>query len=102
MPCTPGIQMNVPAIDHNALPPNITPSSSLGTLSTTPKRGKTLPGAPGRARAFVSGGGGGSIEPSGYTPPPASKRARLTGLPKSYQDGPPGPRGDPGPTIGKK
>ena len=31
----PGIQMNVPAIYHNALPPNITPSSSPGTLSTS-------------------------------------------------------------------
>ena len=31
----PGIQMNVPAIDHNALPPDITPSSSPGTLSTS-------------------------------------------------------------------
>ena len=34
-PGTPSIQMNVPAIYHNALPPNITPSSSLGTLSTS-------------------------------------------------------------------
>ena len=29
----PGIQMNVPAIYHNAVSPNITPSSSPGTLS---------------------------------------------------------------------
>ena len=33
--CAPSIQMNVPAIYHNALPPNITPSSSPGTLSTS-------------------------------------------------------------------
>ena len=30
-----GIQMNVPAVYHNALPPNITPFSSPGTLSTS-------------------------------------------------------------------
>ena len=30
-----GIQMNVLAIYHNALPPNITPSSSPGNLSTS-------------------------------------------------------------------
>ena len=30
-PVAPSIQMNVPAIYHNALPPNITPSSSPGT-----------------------------------------------------------------------
>ena len=30
-PGAPAIQMNVPAIDHHALPPNITPSSSPGT-----------------------------------------------------------------------
>ena len=35
VPGAPAIQMNVLAIDHNALPPNITPSSSPGTLSTT-------------------------------------------------------------------
>ena len=35
-------------------------------------------------RVFVSGGGGGSIEPSGRTPP--QKRAQLTGSPKSYRD----------------
>ena len=34
LPGAPGIQMNVPAIYHNALPLNITPSSSPGTLST--------------------------------------------------------------------
>ena len=33
-PGAPSIQMNVPAIYHNPLPPNITPSSSPGTLST--------------------------------------------------------------------
>ena len=32
-PGEPGIKMNVPAIYHNALPPN--PSSSPGTLSTS-------------------------------------------------------------------
>ena len=32
-PGAPGIQMNAPAIYHNALPPSITPSSSPGTLS---------------------------------------------------------------------
>ena len=31
-------------------------------------------------RAFISGGGGGSIEPSGRTPP---KRAQLMGPPKT-------------------
>ena len=31
----PSIQLNVPAIYHNALPPNITPSSGPGTLSTS-------------------------------------------------------------------
>ena len=31
----PGIQINVPAIYPNALPPNITPSSIPGTLSTS-------------------------------------------------------------------
>ena len=35
MPGAPSIQMNVPAICHNALAPNITPSSSPGTLSTS-------------------------------------------------------------------
>ena len=35
LPCAAIIQMNVPAIYHNALPPNITPSSSPGTLSTS-------------------------------------------------------------------
>ena len=35
VPSAPGIQMNVPAIYHNALPPNSTPSSSAGTLSTS-------------------------------------------------------------------
>ena len=35
LPGVPGIQMNVPAINHNALPPNITPSSSPGTRSTS-------------------------------------------------------------------
>ena len=35
LPSAPSIQMNVPATDHNALPPNITPSSSPGTLSTS-------------------------------------------------------------------
>ena len=34
-PGAPSIQMNVPAIYHNALPPNITPSSSPGTLNTS-------------------------------------------------------------------
>ena len=34
-PGAPSIQTNVPAIYHNALPPNITPSSSPGTLSTS-------------------------------------------------------------------
>ena len=34
-PGAPSIQINVPAIYHNALPPNITPSSSLGTPSTS-------------------------------------------------------------------
>ena len=34
-PSAPGIQINVLAIYPNALPPNITPSSSPGTLSTT-------------------------------------------------------------------
>ena len=47
------------------------------------------------ARAFVSG------SPLARPPPPP-KRAQLTGLPKSYRDGPPGPRGDPGPKFGKK
>ena len=37
-------------------------------------------------RVFVSRGGGGSIEPSGRTPPPPKKRAQLTGPPKSYRD----------------
>ena len=32
-PGTPGIQINIPAIYPNALPLNITPSSSPGTLS---------------------------------------------------------------------
>ena len=32
LPGAPNIQMNVPAIYHNALPPNITPSSSLETV----------------------------------------------------------------------
>ena len=35
LPGAPSIQMNVPAIDHNALPPNITPFSSPGTQSTS-------------------------------------------------------------------
>ena len=35
LPGTPGIQMNVAAIYHNALPPNITPSCSPPTLSTS-------------------------------------------------------------------
>ena len=35
MPGAPSIQINVPAIYHNALPPNITPSSSPGTLSAS-------------------------------------------------------------------
>ena len=35
LPGAPSMQMNVPGIYHNALPPNITPSSSPGTLSTT-------------------------------------------------------------------
>ena len=30
---SPGIQINVPAIYPNALPPNITPTSKRGTLS---------------------------------------------------------------------
>ena len=34
----PGIQINVPAIYPNALPPNATPSSSPGTLSTKDTR----------------------------------------------------------------
>ena len=34
-PSAPNIQMNVPAIYHNALPPNITTSSSSGTPSTS-------------------------------------------------------------------
>ena len=34
-PGAPSIQMNVLAIYHNAWPPNITPSSSPGTLSTS-------------------------------------------------------------------
>ena len=35
VPSAPSIQMNVLAIYHNARPPNITPSSSPGTLSTS-------------------------------------------------------------------
>ena len=35
VPGAPSIQMNVPAIYHSALPPNITSSSSPGTLSTS-------------------------------------------------------------------
>ena len=35
LPGAPGIQMNVPAIYHNAFPTNIPPSSSPGTLSTS-------------------------------------------------------------------
>ena len=35
LPGAPSIQINVPAIYHNALPPNTTPSSSPGTLSTS-------------------------------------------------------------------
>ena len=35
LPSAPSMQMNVPGIYHNALPPNITPSSSSGTLSTS-------------------------------------------------------------------
>ena len=35
LPGVPSIQMNVPAIYHNALPPNITHSSSPGTQSTS-------------------------------------------------------------------
>ena len=37
-PGVPGIPINVPAIDLNALPPNTTPSSSPGTLSTNDTR----------------------------------------------------------------
>ena len=35
LPGAPGIQMSVPAVYHNALPPNIPPSSRPRTLSTS-------------------------------------------------------------------
>ena len=65
---------------------------------TVGERGLSFPG---RGGGSIEPGEGGGVDRALWLDPaPPPKRAQLTGLPKSYRDGPPGPRGDPGPGGG--
>ena len=56
VPGAPSIQMNVPAIYHNALAPNITASPGPGTLRGSPNH--VLEGGEGGVGGVWRGGGG--------------------------------------------